>query len=443
MPAKQDIISEIEKIELLSEDVQEIMGQVPHWMVRWGITVIFSVVILIVAGSFVFKYPDVISSTVVIISENPSASIVARTSAKIDNIFVQNEKIMKRGEVLAILENSANYQHVFDLKNKLDEFGTFFNSPSNSKPLTFPTGHSLGQVQSAFSNFQRLYSEYLNFLSVDVNQKKIIAIQYQYSDYESYTYRLKNQATNQEKSMQLTRKQFLRDSTLFRGGVIAVSEYEKSEQTFLQVKNAYQGLLASIANTQMQMNQLSYQVIDLESQQMEQGQSRINSLKESFDNLHAVIADWEKVFVLVSPVDGKVAFNRYWSKNQFVTSGETVFTIVPSLPQRILGRAKIPVAGSGKIKVGQRVLVRLDNFPYMEFGMLEGKLLSISQVPETSQQGAFYTAEISFPGGLLTNYKKTLPFQQELQGSAEIITQNLSLFDRLINPFKSAFKQSY
>jgi hypothetical protein len=100
------------------------------------------------------------------------------------------------------------------------------------------------------------------------------------------------------------------------------------------------------------------------------------------------------------------------------------------------------VAGSGKLKTGQHVLVRLDNFPYMEFGMLEGKLESLSQVPESSQQGVFYTAEIFFPDGLITNYKKTLPFQQELQGSAEIITQNLSLFDRLISPMKSAIKKS-
>jgi HlyD family secretion protein len=242
--------------------------------------------------------------------------------------------------------------------------------------------------------------------------------------------------------LELTRKQFLRDSSLYQNGVIALAEYEKSEQTFLQVKNAHQSLLASVANNNMQMNQLTYQIVDLESQQMEQIQTKINALKESYDNLKAVIADWEKTFVLISPVEGKITFNRFWSKNQFVTSGETVYTIVPSLPQRIIGRAKIPVAGSGKLKTGQHVLVRLDNFPYMEFGMLEGKLESLSQVPESSQQGVFYTAEIFFPDGLITNYKKTLPFQQELQGSAEIITQNLSLFDRLISPMKSAIKKS-
>lgn len=439
---KNEILGETEEIELLSEDVQEIIGHVPHWMIRWGITILFLVVILMIAGSFVFKYPDVISSTIIIISENPSTSIVARTSGKIDNLFIQNQELVKQEEVLAILENPANYHHVLELKYKLNEFAAFFNSPLNPKTFDFSEEYSLGQVQSAFSGFHRQYEEYLSFLSVDINRKKIAAIKNQYKDFGLYTERLRAQAKSQEKSLELTRKQFLRDSTLFRNGVIAAVEYEQSEQAYLQAISSYQNLMASIDNNQMQKNQMTYQIVDLESQQMEQIQTKINGLKELFDNLRAVIADWEKNFVLVSPVEGKIIFNRFWSKNQFVTSGETVFTIVPSLPQRIIGRAKIPVVGSGKVLPGQTVLVRLDNFPYMEFGMLEGRLESLSQVPESTQKGEFYTAEIFFPQGLTTNYKKVLPFQQELQGSAEIITKNLSLFDRLISPMKSVLKKS-
>ena len=442
MSNKHETISASEKIELLSEEVQEIMGHVPHWMVRRGITVIFLVVILVVAGSFVFKYPDVITSSMVINSENPSASIVSRISGKIDNLFIQNNKIVHQGDVLAILENTANYNHILDLKQKLNYFESFFDSSLNSDLVKFSGNYSLGQVQSFFSGFQRQYEEYLNYLKVDMVQKKITGIKKQQKDYEVYIERIKNQALNQEKTLKLTHKQFLRDSSLYNNGVIAASEYEKSEQSYLQVNSTYQNLLASIANTQMQMNQLTYQIVDLESQQNDQIKNKINSLKESYDNLKTAIAEWEKSFVLISPVEGKITFNRFWNKNQFVTLGETVFTVVPSLPQKIIGRAKIPVLGSGKLRIGQRVLVRLDNFPYMEFGMLEGKLESLSQVPEITAQGTFYTAEIYFPIGLMTNYKKRLPFQQDLQGSAEIITKELSLFDRLINPLKSAIHTS-
>ena len=46
-------------IELRSEAVQEVMGHVPSWIVRWGITVLSLVVLMLVVGSFFFRYPDV------------------------------------------------------------------------------------------------------------------------------------------------------------------------------------------------------------------------------------------------------------------------------------------------------------------------------------------------------------------------------------------------
>ena len=39
-------------IELRSEAVQEVMGHVPSWIVRWGITVLSLVVLMLVVGSF-------------------------------------------------------------------------------------------------------------------------------------------------------------------------------------------------------------------------------------------------------------------------------------------------------------------------------------------------------------------------------------------------------
>jgi hypothetical protein len=127
---------------------------------------------------------------------------------------------------------------------------------------------------------------------------------------------------------------------------------------------------------------------------------------------------------------------------EYVTNGETVFTIVPSTPQQVIGRVKLPVSGSGKVKPGQKVLIFLDNYPYTEYGMLEGKIKTISLIPESTTQGAFYTAEVVFPDGLATNYKNILPFSQEMQGSAQIVTKELTLFERFFNPIKSAVKRN-
>lgn len=38
-------------IELRSEEVQEVMGQVPAWIVRWGIRLLFLVVVTLLVGA--------------------------------------------------------------------------------------------------------------------------------------------------------------------------------------------------------------------------------------------------------------------------------------------------------------------------------------------------------------------------------------------------------
>lgn len=58
---KNNYINEIKQIEIRSNDVQEILGIIPHWIIRFGISLIFSVIILLLIGSWFFKYPEVIS----------------------------------------------------------------------------------------------------------------------------------------------------------------------------------------------------------------------------------------------------------------------------------------------------------------------------------------------------------------------------------------------
>ena len=51
MPEKES-----EKIEIRSDEVQDILGMVPSWIVRWGTVVILVTVLAILTGSWFFNY---------------------------------------------------------------------------------------------------------------------------------------------------------------------------------------------------------------------------------------------------------------------------------------------------------------------------------------------------------------------------------------------------
>ena len=115
----------------------------------------------------------------------------------------------------------------------------------------------------------------------------------------------------------------------------------------------------------------------------------------------------------------------------------TIFTVVPLQQNTPKGKAMLPVQGAGKVKTGQRVNVRIKNFPDQEFGYLTGKVESISSVPTVE---GFYVVEITFPDGMKTNYGKTLPITQQILGSGDIITDDLRLIERFFMPVKKLLK---
>ena len=93
----------------------------------------------------------------------------------------------------------------------------------------------------------------------------------------------------------------------------------------------------------------------------------------------------------------------------------------------------MPLNNSGKLKKGQKTLIKLENYPYREWGKLRGEISSISNIPkdETLQ----YTAIVELDT-LITSYNKTLEFKQKMIGKAEIIVDEITLMERLLYPIK-------
>ena len=84
------------------------------------------------------------------------------------------------------------------------------------------------------------------------------------------------------------------------------------------------------------------------------------------------------------------------------------------------------------MKEGQGVNIRLENYPFEQFGLLHGKISSISVMPGEDK----YWVTIELPEHLVTNQNKTLAFKQQLSGTTEIITEDLRLLERFFYQFR-------
>lgn len=132
----------------------------------------------------------------------------------------------------------------------------------------------------------------------------------------------------------------------------------------------------------------------------------------------------------------------FWQENQNINVGEIILTVIPNNTQGITGKILLPLQGAGKVKIGQKVNIRFDNYPYMEFGMVQAEITKISKVPITVNDNKSLVLDVQFPYGLTTNYGIKLETSEEMHGSSEIITENLNLLQRIINPFKHIIKKN-
>ena len=419
--------------ELRSEEVQDILTKVPNWMIRWGTFLIFGIILLLLFTSWFIKYPDVVTSEIIITTNTPPEKLVAKVNGKIQAILIEDKQHVKGNTPLAVIENAANYKDVFLLKQTIENI----NLDKSEFPFEKFATAQLGEIESSFAIFQKEYianhlNQKLKPYSVETNAQG-----YEKTQLGERLELLMAQKSITQSELELEKKDLNRQETLFKKGVISAQEMEKKRLQFLQVEKNYKSLLSSISQTKSSINDLKR---NKETTQINENKETTNletNVLQSFYKLKKAIKDWELNYVFMSSDAGIVSFLQIWSVNQNITAGENMFAIIPTQQNGFIGKLKAVAQNSGKIKENQRVNIRLANYPDKEFGILNGKVKRISLTPDKDGN---LLIDIALPNGLETSYKKKILFQQEMRGSAAIITEDLRLIERIFYQFRSMYQ---
>jgi len=428
MPANKEI-------EIRSEEVQEILSYVPHWMIRWGNTLFFILIIMLLFISWFIKYPDVINAEVIVTTQIPPQKEYARVSGKIDTFFISNNENVVKNQPLALIENTAHYADVFLLKSIIDTIKIqkdAFNFPIDNLPILF-----IGDIESSYELFENSYLKYilnkdLNPYSFEEDANKISS-----SELKRRLYNLQAQKELSKKELSFKKKDLERSKSLFNKGVISEKDYELKQLDYLQSERSYKNMNSSISQLRESISNNKKTTKGTEIAKLREEMTLLKNVIQSFIQLKKSVKDWEMKYLLVSEINGKVSFLNYWSENQTVNQGDLVFTIIPSENSEYIAKLKTPAQNLGKVKIGQAVNIKLDNYPDYEFGVLKGRIKNVSEI--TNKEG-FYTIDVSLPKKLITSYNKDIIFKQEMRGTAEIITEDLRLIERFFYQLKNIIK---
>ena len=421
-------------IEIRSEEVQEILESVPNWMIRYGNMLILALVIMLLGISYFVKYPDVINAQAMITTEIPPQKEFAKSTGALQAVLVKDGDLVMKDQPLAIIENTANYKDVFILKSIIDSAKinnkTSFKFPINEMPVLF-----LGDIESQYALFENSYLQYKLNSELQPFSNETIANKYSISELNRRLSNLISQRDINKRELEFKQKDLQRHKLLFEKGIISELDFDNKQLEVAQAERSYKNFESSISQIRESISNAHKNSKGTEISRTKEEITLLKNVIQSFNQLKKSIKDWESRYVLKSNIEGTVSFLNYWNANQTVNQGDLVFTIIPSQSSTFIAKLKSPSQNSGKLKVGQKVNVRLENYPDTEFGTLSGTIKSISLIPDDEGQ---YLVDVKLPGTLVTSYNKTIEFKQEMRGVAEIITEDLRLIHRFFYQLKNA-----
>ncbi|WP_445710749.1 HlyD family secretion protein [Flavobacterium sp.] len=424
-----------EELNIYSEEVRDVLSDPPKAIFKWGNTILLGFIILLGLLLWFIKYPDVIRAEVVVTTQNPPEKLIAKTTGRIKKIWIKNQDEVEKNTPIALIENSANYEAVFLLKSIVD---TLKYNDTFYFPFENYTFSQLGTIENAFTDFKNNYTTYRQYLAFQPHQIEKKSQTYESNQQSNRVSLLEQQIQIAIKELQLKKSELNRYKSLYEKGVISAQEWETRELDYLQQEKNQKNLKTQLSQLKSTLNDLNTNKENTKISELKDDVLLLQNTIQSFNQLKKEIADWDLSYVLRSSIKGKVSFLQIWAENQNVTSGEEIFSIIPTENSNYIAKLRAVALNSGKIKENQDVIIRLTNYPDREFGIIKAKITTISLIP-TSDGILLLDAKLS--NGLTTTYNKKIVFQQEMKGSADIITEDLSLLERLLYQFRDLFKR--
>ncbi len=421
------------KDEIYSEEVDEIISNVPSWTIRWGISVIFLIIISLFVFSYFIKYSDTVTGKAVITTTTPPLKLVTKTSGKIQHLFVTDTSHVKAGDMIAEIENPTSKESIDNLLAYAKQVSTALYG-FRTLPSYQGNHRSFGDLESTFSELNRMISEYNSFLANQYESQKISNIQiqiYSYRDIVEISRRQMQLLENDLSNMTVRNKI---DKDLLQKGVISQTEYLEEENKLRQKQMDVSAMRKTIEETEITITQLQNQIMETQMGKGGKSLTLVQGIKTAVNQIMSYSQNWEQNFIIKSPVDGKLSYLLPLHQNEYVQAGTELFAVLTN-SEYYLGIVSIPPAGFGKVSLGQMVKIKVDNYPYAEFGVLEGKVSNLSPIANKDA----YRVEVALVNGMNTNYKKQLDFKSDMTGNAEIITKNMPLLFRFFNSLRSVF----
>lgn len=371
--------NEADNVELYSRENNDILGDVPNWLIHTGSHIIYGLIVLLILFAVLFSYPDTVKTSIVIDDLSKTAWITAGRSGMIDHFLIEDRQKVKRNDTLGILRNTASLEDVKKFCRVLGNVEAYYRTNDPKFLNHFPFDLIMGDMAGVYAQFTDAVRTCLIFDEFNVFRQK---------------------------------EKFLKEEL-----AILNRQPEKNEMNILNVQR---------------------QLFDLQIEHKKEFALNRRTLELAYEMMVNSLKVWEANNLIKSSSTGTVILGKSWGISNVINEGDTVCSVISEQKGQPIGRIRLSQDDVAEIATGNKVNIELNKYPVHTYGYLTGEVASITYAPYNK----LYAVEINFPNGLTTTAQNEIEYEIGLSGRAEIITSNRSILSRIFSPMYQLFKQT-
>ncbi len=411
---------------LRSSEIHDLISNKKSFLSRWAIFLFFVIFSILLISTNFIHYPEIIKVRSKLIGFNAPKEIYSKKDGKIVRLFVKNNDYVFKGDMLMWIESNADHKEVLYLDKLLDSCIILLKKNKlDTENLFFTTNYftQLGELQSNYEQFMKIYQNYSNSYFNGYSQKKIEYILSDINGIITSTNNLYKQKNIIEEDIRLINEGYVSNETLFKEKVISSQDLRIEKSKLLNKQLNIPQIDASIITNQAFIREKKREIFELGHIDLEQKLS----FTQALFTLKNLVKKWKEEYIITAPIDGIVILSVPLQENHYVNNANILGFINPKY-SKYYAEVILPQANFGKVQIGQNVQLRFDAYPYNEFGIVNGNFHFISTIASDSG----FIAQVFLPDGLITTKNVQLQYSSGLLADALIITKDITIYQKFV-----------
>jgi HlyD family secretion protein/adhesin transport system membrane fusion protein len=407
---------------------------------RWNYRiVVFPIVVfctLFITWTIFTEVDEVVRGSGKVIPSSQSKILQHLEGGIVEEIFVKEGERVKAGDAIYRLKNAtsqadSNQKEIsllsYRAKSERLKAQIEFSKLRFSKDIDAKLAEN---EKNIFHQEMQNFSDELSTLKDKLAQSKL--------EKKQKTSRLKNlkhELQTASENLAISKKLLKKGAASKKQYLTELSKKQSLDTQISDIKSSIPIMNEKISEMQNKIKSFTSETKSTWLKKLAEVETKIEQLSEE---KHAQ-SDREERKVVVSPVNGLVKKLYFHTIGGIVKSGDRIAEITP-IDDNLVIEAKIKTNDRGQVIDGQDVSIEITAYNYAKFGLLEGKLLSISPDSFVDKNGGdYYEVKVQARKHEFATDKPIMP---GMVANINILTGKKTIFEYILKPLKDISKNA-